>query len=170
VALGIPDAGGSARKGALMLVNATALATLRGEICVDELNATATVHGVEQHGRLGETLLWTAPAAHGGGARGLLATAPLTNGAGRKPTFEERERGRLYYWHGAALPSGKTTVDGATWATMGERGRGRFGASLADYQRPSAPNETCLLVGSPRASAHTPYAMEGNGAVDVLCI
>ena len=38
------------------------------------------------------------------------------------------------------------------------------GASVA------ALNQSCMLVGSPRASAESPYIMEGNGAVDILCV
>ena len=96
--------------------------------------------------------------------RGSGSTLPSPRGC------EQREAGGIYFWKGGSLPAGESTAASATWATAGARGGGRLGASVAIIGGGGRANgTTCFLAGSPRATVRSPFVMEGNGVVDVLC-
>ena len=183
VAIGVPGAGGSERTGKLAILGETAVLALRGELSLANLSSIATViSGDAAQGRLGSTLLWADLSA--AGAPGLLATAPLQDAARHFPSVEQREVGGLFFWTAADLPSAVrggsaapiasvstatvTATATASWVVQGQRSLGRLGASVALVVQP-APNRSCVLAGSPRASVRSPFVMQASGAADVLC-
>ena len=172
VALGIPGAGAT-RTGKIALINAASLSSLRGDVGLEATTARMLLGDVEQ-GRLGTTLIFADVTADG--QPDLITSAPHENGkSGLHIPFDQRELGSVYVFDRAALEpmwhccwrhwlTRSAASNNATWAHKGTRARGRLGASVAAF------NQSCMLVGSPRASAESPYIMEGNGAVDILCV
>jgi glycosylphosphatidylinositol phospholipase D len=171
VALGIPGAGAT-RMGKIALINAASLPSLRGDVSLASLEPTTArmLLGDVEQGRLGSTLIFADVTADG--QPDLITSAPHENGkSGLHIPFDQRELGSVYVFDRAELLcwsrhwlTSSASTNNATWAHKGTRARGRLGASVA------ALNQSCMLVGSPRASAESPYIMEGNGAVDILCV
>jgi hypothetical protein len=171
VALGVPGAGAT-RMGKIALINAASLPSLRGDVSLASLEPTTArmLLGDVEQGRLGSTLIFADVTADG--QPDLITSAPHENGkSGLHIPFDQRELGSVYVFDRAELLcwsrhwlTSSASTNNATWAHKGTRARGRLGASVA------ALNQSCMLVGSPRASAESPYIMEGNGAVDILCV
>eukprot|EP01062_Namystynia_karyoxenos_P061066 TRINITY_DN52_c0_g1_i1.p1 TRINITY_DN52_c0_g1~~TRINITY_DN52_c0_g1_i1.p1 ORF type:complete len:920 (+),score=309.51 TRINITY_DN52_c0_g1_i1:102-2762(+) len=98
----------------------------------------------------------------GGPDADLVVAASLWSGGAVAPVLDaaQRERGRLYVWDGAKLPSGAAADDTAAWSQTGTRARARFGSAFAAVGG-------ALAVGSPRADAG---ALEMAGAVDTFTL